>query len=91
MSCDSINHVLSGVILCECIVIAMFFISFWKRTNDSFFIYLASSFAFFAIERILFQYVGGVHESTPYLYGLRLLGFLCIIVAIMEKNRRRAD
>jgi uncharacterized membrane protein YhfC len=78
---------LTGAISFACFVIALFFLRFWRSTHDSFFIYFALSFALEALGRgaaALMQ----VGDENPAFYGVRVIAYGLIIVAIWQKNRR---
>jgi hypothetical protein len=78
---------LTGAISFACIVIALFFLRFWRSTHDSFFIYFSLSFALEALGRgaaALLQ----LGDDNPAFYGLRVIAYGLIIVAIWQKNRR---
>ncbi len=67
---------------------ALFFLKFWSKTKDRFFGIFASAFVLFAIERGLLVVVSPTDEAQPYIYSLRMLSFLIIICAIIDKNRK---
>ena len=77
----------TGAISLACLVAALFFLRFWRTTRDPFFVYFALSFALEAISRgaLAFLQVG---EENPVFYGLRVIAYGLIIVAIWQKNRR---
>jgi hypothetical protein len=71
-----------------CLVVALFFLRFWRQTRDRLFLFFAAAFGIFMTERIV---RGGMiidTEMAPFVYGTRLIAFLLIIVAIVDKNRR---
>ena len=78
---------LLGAISLACMVVALFFLRFWRSTRDPFFIYFALSFALEAVSRgaLAFLQVG---EQNPVFYVLRVIAYGLIIVAIWQKNRR---
>jgi hypothetical protein len=41
-----------------------------------------------AIERVLLAVVSRSTEYAPYVYVVRLIAYICIIIAIVDKNRR---
>jgi hypothetical protein len=79
---------LSGAVCLACLTIGLFFLRFWRRTGDRFFIAFAAAFWLLTLERILLGALGPVHEFTPYVYIVRLLAFALIILAILDKNRK---
>lgn len=83
-----LNQFLAGAATVSLIVIAMFFIRFWKRTHDRLFLFFAGAFGFLMIERIVRACMRVETEWAPYVYTLRLIAFVLIIVAVVDKNRR---
>lgn len=81
---------LSGVLTAGYLVVAAFFLRFWRQTRDRFFISFAVAFLLLAIHRVLLVAEFGLLEHRMSAYGLRLLAFLVIIYAIIAKNRGRA-
>jgi hypothetical protein len=80
----------SGALTSAYIVIALFFAKFWRRTHDRLFVLFASAFALLAVQRVVLGVVREWAERSVPLYGLRLIAFLIIIVAIVDKNRAAA-
>jgi hypothetical protein len=73
-------------------VAGLFFLSFWKRTRDALFVSFALAFALLATNQVILALGGLEREEQSWVYLLRLLAFLLIIVGIARKNlegRRR--
>lgn len=70
------------------IVIAFFFLRFWRRTRDRLFLYFSAAFFVLTAERIVRATMETETDWAPYVYSVRLLAFILIIVAIVDKNRR---
>jgi hypothetical protein len=70
------------------LTIALFFLNFWRRTGDRFFLAFSGAFLLLMLERIILFAIGVAHEFAAYVYVVRLLAFILIIAAIVEKNRR---
>jgi hypothetical protein len=67
----------------------LFFLRFWRRTGDRFFIAFAGAFWLLALQSA--TVLGNIpDEARSWTYLLRLGAFLLIIAAIMLKNRRGA-
>ena len=81
-----LNAALGGAMVVSAWAIAVFFLRFWRRTRDPLFAFFAAAFALFALERIVILVSGS--EIRPYIYFIRLAGFLLIMFAIYNKNRR---
>jgi hypothetical protein len=82
-----LNQFLNGAIMMGFLVAALFFLRFWRRTSERLLAIFAAAFFVFAIERIVLAFVRSDAELYPYIYLIRLSGFLLIIIAIIDKNR----
>ena len=78
---------LSGLITMLYIVIAVFFLRFWRDSSDRLFLFFAGAFALLALQRFLLL----LFPTLEALYILRLLAFVLIIAAIADKNRQSAS
>ena len=85
------NAYLVGVISLASIAAALFFFRFWRDTRDSFFLAFGASFAIEAVNRAMILFLPGTSETSPWLYLMRLLGYLLILSAILRKNYGRSD
>lgn len=65
----------------------MFFLRFWRDTADRLFLFFAAAFWLLATSWLLLAFFDPTDETRPYVYALRLLAFLLIIVATIDKNR----
>ena len=77
---------LSGAVTLGYVVAMLFFLRFWKRTADRLFLAFGIAFALLALNQALAQWLGAADERVGYTYLLRVLGFLLILVAIVDKN-----
>jgi hypothetical protein len=70
------------------LVIALFFLRFWRNSGDRFFVYFALSFLVQAGHRIYaaMPWPGGVNDDNPLHYAIRLLSYMLILWAVLEKN-----
>jgi peptidoglycan/LPS O-acetylase OafA/YrhL len=80
---------LSGAVTMGFVVGAVFFLRFWRRTGDRFFVAFAVAFLLLALNQALAQWLGAADERVMYTYLLRVLGFLIILAAIIDKNTGR--
>lgn len=78
----------SGMIAMGFAVCAVFFMRFWRRTQDSFFLVFSIAFLLLALNQALTSLLGLPLEERSWLYLLRLAAFLIIIAAIVRKNMR---
>ena len=83
---------LAGALTLAYIVASVYFVHFWRRTSDRLFLAFAAAFALLALNQVAVFALGVGDERYNYAYVLRVLGFVLILVAIVDKNitRRRA-
>jgi hypothetical protein len=79
---------LAGAVTLGYLVAAGFFLSFWRKTADRLFLAFAAAFTLFALNQLLVAAFLVVIEPNSLVYALRVLGFLIIIAAIVDKNVR---
>jgi len=77
-----------GVIVIASLAAAMFFLRFWRESNDMLFLAFAIAFAIEGLNRTRFLFEGKPNEGSPSIYLVRLVAFLVILAAILWKNRR---
>ena len=83
------NQLILGAIAMASLVIGLFFLRFWKNTRDRFFLFFATAFGLEAVSRALLGLNQGSSENEPLYYLIRLLSFTLILIAIVDKNRKR--
>jgi hypothetical protein len=81
---------LSGAVTMGFVIGAVFFLRFWRRTGDRFFVAFAVAFLLLALNQALAQWLGAADERVMYTYLLRVLAFVIILAAIIDKNTGRA-
>ena len=77
---------LSGAVTFGYLVAALFFARFWRKTGDRLFVAFAIAFVLLALNQALAQWLGAADERVGYTYLLRVLGFVLILAAIVDKN-----
>lgn len=82
-----INAWLSGATCIASLVIALFFVRYWRHARDRIFIYFALAFVIEGVQRVL-QVWPSANGDGPEYYLLRLVEYSLILVAIIQKNRR---
>jgi hypothetical protein len=83
---------LLGAVAMASLVAATFFLRFWRKTHDRFFLLFAAAFLLEAINRLTLAAVGTVSEEhEPLFYLVRLFSFVLILIAIIDKNLRGRD
>lgn len=77
---------LSGAVTLAYVVASTYFVHFWRRTADRLFLAFALAFGLLALNQIAVFLVGTEDERYNYAYILRVLGFILILLAIVDKN-----
>jgi hypothetical protein len=80
---------LSGAVTFGFLIAGLFFLRFWRRTRDRLFLAFATAFMLLALNQALAQWLGAADERVGYTYVLRVIGFLLILAAIVDKNVHR--
>lgn len=80
--------VISGVLVALDAIAGLFFLKFWVASRDRLFVMFAAAFWILGLQRLLLAATRTVFEDQALFYSLRLLAFVIIIVAIIDKNRR---
>jgi hypothetical protein len=78
---------ISGTLSMAAFAIGLHFLKYWRLSKDRFFIWFAVAFWVFGLGWI-FRAFAGISEHGHWAYVPRLVAFLMIIVAILDKNRR---
>ena len=79
---------LHGGLAIGCLAIGVAFLKYWWLTRDRFFIWFAVAFWTFACGWVLRTFLPDIGEHAHLIYVPRLVGFLLILLAIFNKNRR---
>ena len=83
------SQMLIGAIVTASFVAGLFFFRYWRSTRDRFFLYFALSFWIEAADRVALGVLGSTSEFEPLFYGVRVLAYGLIVLAILQKNRKR--
>jgi hypothetical protein len=83
----SLTSVLAGAAAMAAFIAMLFFLKYWQRTRDSFFLFFALAFGIDAVSRLVLGIASISDETEPLYYLPRLLSFGLIIAAIVIKNR----
>lgn len=86
------NDMWMGAIAMASLAAGLYFLRFWRSTGDRFFLFFALSFWIEAANRVGLASVPGtlrIPEEYPVFYLIRLLAFILILYAILDKNRSR--
>lgn len=83
------NQMLMGAIAVASFAVGLFFFRFWRHTRDSFFLLFALSFWIEAVNRVALGLTMGAGEDGVLFYGVRLVAYGLIVLAIWRKNQPR--
>jgi hypothetical protein len=83
------TYFLSGIICGFNLVASLFFLRFYTKSRDRLFLFFSGAFAAFALNSIVLRALSISAEDDTALYVIRLIGFGLILVAIIDKNRKR--
>jgi hypothetical protein len=81
---------LSGALTASYLVAAGFFWRFWHKTRDRLFIAFCAAFVLFALNQAAVGLFHVMTEPESLVYVLRILGFVVILAAILDKNVQRS-
>jgi hypothetical protein len=70
------------------LLVALYFLRFWFESRDRLFFIFSLAFSIFAVNRILLSILDVENEARTFVYVLRLIAFLLIILGIVDKNRQ---
>jgi hypothetical protein len=82
------NRLLLGAIAMGFLVSGLFFLRFWREGRDRFFLLFGLSLLVEGANRFALGLLPRPSEGAAGIYLIRLLSFLLILVAIVDKNRR---
>jgi hypothetical protein len=85
---DTLHLFMNGAVTLGCAVVGLFFLRFWRKSHDRLFMLFAIAFWLLGVNRVALTFVEA-DETRTYLYMVRLLAFLIILIAIVDKNRAR--
>jgi len=77
---------LSGAVTLAYLIAALFFLRFWRKTADRLFLAFTVAFVLFALNQGLSHMLAVYNEPASFIYVLRVLGFVLILIAIVDKN-----
>jgi hypothetical protein len=79
---------LSGAMMLACLAIGLYFLKFWRRTGDRFFLLFALGFFVLGLNRIAILMLTELQEATATVfYIVRLCAYVLLLIAIIDKNR----
>lgn len=87
MNPATVHAFISGYLALGYGVASLFFVRFWRDTGDRLFALFASAFALLVVQRLVLDYAADSQHETTWAYVVRLLAFVLILIAIIDKNR----
>lgn len=84
---DTLLAGLYGGSIATCAMLAIVFLRYWKSQRERLFAFFAGAFACFAAGWTI-RVTMAIDEHRPYVFIPRIIGFLLIILAILDKNHR---
>ncbi|MBL8018584.1 MAG: hypothetical protein JNM27_02880 [Leptospirales bacterium] len=69
-------------------IAALFFLKFWRQEHDRFFLWFAASFELEGLNRGIGGVYAVIGDDDAVIFTIRLISYLFIVVAILEKNIR---
>ena len=78
---------ISGMLAAGYAAAALYFLRFWRETGDRVFAWFAAAFLLLLVQRLALAFVLDSVGDAVWYYLIRLLAFVLIILAILEKNR----
>lgn len=86
---QTLQTFLMGTAAMGLLAAALFFLRFWVRTRDSFFLFFSAAFLIEGISRLPLAFEHAPDETEPLYYLPRLVAFSLIVLAVILKNRPR--
>ena len=65
----------------------LFFFRFWRESRDRLFAFFGAAFWVLALSWSLLALIDPSDERRPYVYAIRLVAFLLMIIGMVDKNR----
>lgn len=79
---------LAGATTVASLGVSLFFLRYWRDSRDRLFAWFSAAFLLFAVNRVVLTSMSPDADGVLAVYVVRLVGFLMIIGAIVDKNRR---
>jgi 4-amino-4-deoxy-L-arabinose transferase-like glycosyltransferase len=83
----AMKEFISGFIAMGFFVAGLFFLRFWRETRDRLFAMFALAFWILSFSRLAMVWMEASDEARTVLYGVRLLAFILLLAAVVDKNR----
>ena len=86
---EELHDFMSGALAIASWVVGLFFLKYWRLSRDRFFVFFAAAFWIMAVNWSAIAALSPSEETRHWFYVIRLVAFLTILIAIVDKNRRR--
>ena len=87
MNSEHVVVFLQGISATGAWVSGLVFLRFWRETRDALFAFFAAAFWLLGASWTALALFSPTDDARAYVYSLRLLAFVLIIVGILVKNR----
>ena len=77
---------INGAVAMGFFIVGLFFLKFWRDSRDRLFMTFALAFWIFAVDYAVLGLVAFASEQRPYVFLLRLVGFVTILGGIGDKK-----
>jgi hypothetical protein len=84
---EEVLQFLYGGLAVTCGIVGFIFLRYWYVQRDRFFLWFMAAFWALGAGWGAHLVYATASETGPFVYGWRLLGFVLIIIAIVDKNR----
>ena len=88
---ETLNLMMMGAIAVVSFAIGLVFWRYWRTTGDRFFLLFSLSFVLESLNRVHMGLVHAWSEDSALHYGVRLISYSLILIAIWLKNRPSGD
>ena len=87
---EAVLQFLYGGLALMCMIVGFFFLRYWYIQRDRFFLWFMCAFWALGAGWGVHLVYATSSETGAHVYVFRLVGFMLIILAIIDKNRRTA-
>jgi hypothetical protein len=88
LSAAAAQHFLLGAVAMASLIAGLLFLKLWRVSRDRLFALFAVAFWLLTLNWVVLAFANVAAESQYRVYLIRLLAFLLIGLAIVDKNRR---
>jgi len=88
---ETINLVLVGALTISSWVVGLFFLRFFRTSRDRLFVFFALAFLLLGCNWLGLAIVDWSEETRHWIFVLRLLAFVLVLVGAIDKNRRASS